>query len=95
MADAQENNLVEPDPNPPQQEVTNEEIRNAALGRQTAKRQAFVPKPVEFLPLDLIKFVDELSIQERLTSVKASPALDALVLGSYNFPIVFHVSTQY
>ena len=82
MADVPEN-IVEGELVPSGAAQTdNEAIRQAAVGNQRPSRQTFVPKPVEFLPLDIIKFVDELASQERVASNKVSPALDGLVLGS-------------
>jgi len=82
MAD-QENRVHPPVEALQRQEGENEAVRQAAQhGAQRPARQPFVPKPVVFLPLDIIKFVDELSGLERLVSTKTSPALDGLALGA-------------
>lgn len=65
---------------PPAEEL--EQARRAALGAPPA-RPAFVPKPVVFTHLDIVRFVDELASLERLASNKTSPALDGLALGTF------------
>lgn len=45
-------------------------------------RPKFTPKPVAFLPLDIIKYIEELSASERFVSSSSSPALEIVQVGT-------------
>lgn len=90
MAAEVANVVVPSEPGNTTTEAENEAIRQAALGAPPRRaRPAFEPKPVTFLPLDIIKYVDELASAERFASNKTSPALDVLLLGTSPSPNLF------
>lgn len=85
MAAEAENVAVPPAPESVSTEAQNEAARQTALGAAPRRpKVAFEPKPVTFLPLDIIKFIDELASAERFASNKTSAALDAVLLGSFS-----------
>lgn len=87
MATEVSNVEVAPAPNSENTQAQNEAMRQTALGAPPrAARVTFEPKPVTFLPLDIIKYVDELASSERFASNKTSPALDVVLLGASIHP---------
>ena len=88
MATEAGNVEVAPAPSTENTQAQNEAMRQTALGAPPrTTRVAFEPKPVTFLPLDIIKYVDELSSSERFASNKTSPALDVVLLGTTANPL--------